>query len=208
MDARTTPGFRLPLTPTRTRFSSPWYHDTSANPPGCADGARLTMFSTPDDAFLPNSVPCGPRSTSMRSMSSRSSVAWPGRAYTTPSTTVETVGSTPGDVEMVPMPRTKIVESLLPPCWRNVALGISCTTVSMAVRLLRSSCSPSTTDTAMGTDCSEAERRVAVTVTLGMLAAMVSLAGSSGGTSAAIASAVPSSRPVPAAAWIQVFFLF
>ncbi|MNE10970.1 hypothetical protein D3C80_1037090 [compost metagenome] len=65
----------------------------------------LTTLSTPAEAFLPNRVPCGPRSTSMRSRSSRSRVDWPGRPNTTPSTTVATVGSTPGEVEMVPTPR-------------------------------------------------------------------------------------------------------
>ena len=77
----------------------------------------------------------------------------------------------------------------------------------MALRLLRSSCSPSTTDTATGTDCSDAERRVAVTVTVGIVAAMVSGgvsgAGSSATGSAATASAAPSNKPAPAAAWIH-----
>ena len=32
-------------------------------------GARVTMFTAPSVEFLPSSVPCGPRSTSMRSRS-------------------------------------------------------------------------------------------------------------------------------------------
>ena len=38
--------------------------------------------------------------------------AWPGRPVTTPSSTIDTVGSTPGEVEMVPTPRMNKAESL------------------------------------------------------------------------------------------------
>ena len=37
--------------------------------PNVDDGALLTMLMMPAEALRPNSVPCGPRSTSMRSIS-------------------------------------------------------------------------------------------------------------------------------------------
>ena len=116
---------------------------------------------------MPNKVPWGPRSTSMRSISSTSNVACPGLARTTPSMMVDTVGSTPGDVEMVPIPRIKILVSLFPPCCLKSTLGNSAAIVSMLLRLDCNSSSPLNTETAMGTERTDASRRVAVTVTDG-----------------------------------------
>ena len=63
------------------------------------------MLITPALAFLPNNVPCGPRSTSIRSTSTRSPNASPARANTTPSTTVEIDGSPAIEKVDVPTPR-------------------------------------------------------------------------------------------------------
>ena len=43
------------------------------------EGARVITLTAPADVFLPQSVPCGPRSTSTRSTSSRSLKPWPDR---------------------------------------------------------------------------------------------------------------------------------
>lgn len=102
----------------------------------------------------------------MRSTSSRSSVAWPGRPSTTPSMTVATLGSTPGEVEMVPTPRRNNEVSLLEAPVRKVRLGTSAGRLATLLRFSRSSASPWTTDTATGTCCKVVSRRVAVTVTV------------------------------------------
>ena len=47
---------------------------------GVNSGARLMTLIAPAVVFLPNSVPCGPRSTSIRSMSVKSNAAVAGRA--------------------------------------------------------------------------------------------------------------------------------
>ena len=80
------------------------------SPANSSPGRLVTMLSTPAEAFLPNNVPWGPRNTSIRSMSNRSEKAIPERAKTTPSTTVDTLGSAAVEKEMVPMPRRNRAE--------------------------------------------------------------------------------------------------
>ena len=88
---------------------------------------------------------------------------WPARSSTTSSSTVDTDGSTPGDVEIVPMPRMKMVRSLLDELVRKSALGtwarMSCT----LLRLSRLSCAALSTVMATGTFCNGSDRRRAVT---------------------------------------------
>lgn len=126
----------------------------------------VTILTTPADAFLPKSVPCGPRRTSIRSTSNKSSVACPGRLYTTPSITVETEGSTPGEVVTVPIPRTNKEVSLLEAPARKLTLGTCVTNVSSEFRCCLSSSFPLMTETATGTFWSDSSRRVAVTTTV------------------------------------------
>ena len=57
-------------------------------------GALDTILTTPAEAFLPNSVFCGPRSTSMRSTSIMVLNAWPAWTWDTSSKTTSTAGST------------------------------------------------------------------------------------------------------------------
>ena len=122
------------------------------------------MLMTPALAFLPNSVPCGPRRISMRSTSTRSSVAWPGRAVTTPSSTIDTVGSTPGEVLIVPTPRMNSELSLFEALVRKFTVGVCCVITDRLLRLPSSSVPPESTDTAMGVLCSGCSRLVAVMV--------------------------------------------
>ena len=78
---------------------------------------------------------------------------------------MDTVGSTPGEVEIVPTPRTNSEVSLFDALVRKFTLG---TWLAIAPRVLRLACSsawPSSTETATGTFCSGSARRVAVTVT-------------------------------------------
>ena len=83
------------------------------------------MLITPALAFLPNSVPWGPRSTSSRATSIRSLNASPERAKTTPSTTVETDGSPAIEKLAVPTPRRKIVWLSVVPDLRKLSAGTS-----------------------------------------------------------------------------------
>ena len=89
----------------------------------------------------------------------------PARPKTTPSTTVDTEGSAPCEVVMVPTPRMKSAVSLLDALARKFTVGIWVEIASMEFRLPACSCSPLSTETAMGTDCSDCSRLVAVTTT-------------------------------------------
>ena len=102
----------------------------------------------------------------MRSTSTRSSVACPGRAVTTPSSTVDTVGSTPGEVLIVPTPRMNSAESLFDALVRKFTVGSCCVMVERLFRLASSSEAPVITDTASGVLCSGCSRLVAVMVTV------------------------------------------
>ncbi|MNG36645.1 hypothetical protein D3C84_1237480 [compost metagenome] len=66
---------------------------------------------------------------------------------------------------MVPTPRTNSEVSLFDAPVRKFSDGTCWTMLDTLVRLSRSSCSPSSTETATGIFCSDSSRRVAVTVT-------------------------------------------
>ena len=66
---------------------------------------------------------------------------------------------------MVPTPRTNNDVSLFEAPVRKFSDGTCCAMLATPLRLSRSSCSPSSTETATGTFCSDSSRRVAVTVT-------------------------------------------
>ena len=162
------------------------------------------MLTTPAEAFLPNNVPCGPRSTSIRSTSPRSSVAWPGRVSTTPSSTVETEGSTPGEVVIVPTPRMKIVRSLFDAPVRKLTEGIAAVIAWTLLSWRSASEAPLSAVIAIGTCWSDSLRKRAVTTTspsaglaagadVGVgVAAAVSCAGVSGACCAVAGSATAS----------------
>jgi hypothetical protein len=83
---------------------------------------------------------------------------------------VETLGSTPGEEVIVPKPRISSEVSLFEDPVRKSAEGIR---EVMAPKLFKLDCSnsvPSSTETAMGTDCRGSARRVAVTVTVSNVA--------------------------------------
>ena len=155
------------------------------------------ILITPADAFLPNSVPCGPRNTSTRSISTRSSVACPGRAVTTPSITVDTVGSTPGEVVMVPTPRMNSDVSLLEAPVRKLTVGVCVVMAPSVLRLLCSSCSPLSTVMAIGTDCNGSLRLVAVTL-------MVSSLSDASGFAAAVGACCAWTTPATRAAIVDI----
>jgi len=66
---------------------------------------------------------------------------------------------------MVPTPRMNSEVSLFEAPVRKFSVGTCWTMLATPLRLSRSSCSPSTTETATGTFCNDSSRRVAVTVT-------------------------------------------
>ncbi len=53
--------------------------ETSTSDLNLRSGLRVLMLSAPAVVFLPNRVPCGPRSTVICLMSSKSEVSIPGR---------------------------------------------------------------------------------------------------------------------------------
>ena len=99
-------------------------------------------------------------------MSSKSIVAWPGRDVTTPSNTVDTVGSTPGEVEMVPTPRMNSAVSLLEALVRKFTVGVCAVTAPKVLTLASSSAVPLITEMAIGVLCNGWGRLVAVMITV------------------------------------------
>ena len=143
------------------------------------------MLTRPADAFLPNSVPCGPRSTSSRSISTRSPNASPDRANTTPSTTVDTDGSPAIEKVVVPTPRRNSDWlSVVPDFWK-LSAGTSDTAPSSPGRASVASAAPPITDTAIGTSCNRSLRFCAVmTISPGCASsagACVAVPGAGGG---------------------------
>ena len=132
------------------------------------------ILITPALAFLPNSVPCGPRSTSSRATSARSLKASAARLSTTPSSTVETEGSTAIENEVVPSPRRNRVWFSEVPALTKLSEGTSCVAPSRLAREAPAMASPLNTDTATGTACRRSERFCAVTtISPGALSSLV-----------------------------------
>ena len=126
-------------------------------------GAWVTTFTTPAEAFLPNRVLCGPRSTSMRSMSSRSLKAWDDRTKGTSSTTMATLGSMLMLNTLVPMPRR--LKPLLVAQSPRLTVNdgdMRVMSVNSSMRMA-SMVDSSTALTATGTSCTLCARFVAVT---------------------------------------------
>jgi hypothetical protein len=63
------------------------------------------MLMMPAEAFLPNSVDCGPRSTSMRFRLGKSEICAADRERYTPSMNTPTEGSIPALLAPLPKPR-------------------------------------------------------------------------------------------------------
>ena len=120
------------------------------------------MLTTPAEAFLPNSVPCGPRSTSTRSRSYRSPKACPERPSTTLSTTVDTLGSAATLNEIVPIPRivSALLRVVLPV--RKLTDGTSACNSSRLLANEASICWRPSTETATGTSLMFSSRFCAV----------------------------------------------
>ena len=87
------------------------------------------MLTTPAEAFLPNSVPCGPLSTSTRWTSPSESNACACCTTGRSSTMTATLGSTPIEKAKVPMPR-RMIELL--------GDDVACVTVSDEAARVRS----------------------------------------------------------------------
>ncbi len=126
-------------------------------------GSRVMIWTTPPEAFLPYKVPCGPRSTSTRSISARSRKAMPDRPSTTPSTMVETLGSTPGLNVCVPMPRilNDAVEGPELAC--KLRVGSSVASSAAFFSCASASVLPERRDTLTATSCRFCSRFRAVT---------------------------------------------
>ena len=123
----------------------------------------------PPIVFLPNSVPCGPRRTSTRSISNKSSAAPMWRPMYTPSTYRPTPGSVVTMWSACPMPRRKMLPfSALPmPYDVNVMPGVYFPMSRRSRMFASSNVSWEKTVTEIGVSCSDSSRFRAVTVTSG-----------------------------------------
>ena len=83
--------------------------------------------------------------------------------------TIDTVGSTPGEVLMVPTPRMNSELSLFDALVRKFTVGTTAVMVAMLLRLASSSPPPVSTDTAIGVLCRGCSRLVAVMVMVSTL---------------------------------------
>src|SRR5471032_1794789 len=126
----------------------------------------VTMLIAPATADLPNSVLCGPFSTSMRVMSARSLKAWNWVAMGMSSMMTATSDSTPMPTETVPMPRMKmaLLAAVVPELM--VSDGIMLTTSSISRMLVRWISFSLMTEMAIGTLSSFSTRLLAVTTTV------------------------------------------
>src|SRR5262245_15206272 len=138
--------------------------EISSQPSGSALGAAERMFSTPAVAFLPNSAPCGPRSTSKRSRSTRSEIIMPGRPRYTPSRNTPTLDSSASFAGLRPRPRMATLAC------RGLRMSVptlgtrrrmSCTRTSPP----RCSSAPLIWLSEIGTSCAFSERLRALTTT-------------------------------------------
>jgi hypothetical protein len=121
----------------------------------------------------------------------------PGRPMTTPSMTMETEVSTPGEVEMVPMPRTKMVRSLLDAPVRKSIEGTVLLMSCMSLRAWTRAWAPVTTETAIGTFWTDSKRWRAVTTTSpGADAPGPALAAGAVWPTAAVAKTVSAVAPI------------
>ena len=91
------------------------------------------MLIAPADELRPDSVPCGPRSTSIRSTSPRSFSPDPVRLRYTPSMNTATELSSPGLSPTVPMPRSRAVALASDPVDDTISDGASCAIWRMSV---------------------------------------------------------------------------
>ena len=157
---------------------------------------------TPALEFLPNSVPCGPRSTSIRSMSTKSLNASPARLKTTPSSTVETEGSPAIEKVAVPTPRRNSDWLSVVPDFRKLSDGTRYCAPSRLTRPCCASASPLITETASGTSCNRSLRFCAVT----MISSEVVASGAAAVTTGvcACAAAASANSAVPARIVVRI----
>jgi len=130
----------------------------------------------PAAVFFPYRVPCGPRSTSTRSISTRSPTLMPARPWYTPSMNTPTLGSMPALFPTDPMPRIRItVERVSVVAW-ILRLGTNCPSRANSVRPESSRKPDGSAAMEIGTSCSACSRLLAVTVISSMPAQVSSSA--------------------------------
>ena len=122
------------------------------------------MLMMPADAFLPNKVDCGPRSTSTRLRLGRSAICAAERERYTPSMNTPTDGSIPA--LFAPLPKPRMMKSVLAELcsWLTRSDG---TTLCKSLRSRICACSivaPLVTETATGVSSNVCSRLVAVTM--------------------------------------------
>jgi hypothetical protein len=152
------------------------------------------MFTTPPVVLAPNSVPCGPRRISTRSMSKRSASPSSFTVWTTPSTTVPTSVPTYGEgFATMPMPRITYEIAFVSPAltwiWTLGMLPVMSFRSWMCSDWIASAV---TADTEIGTSCMFSARFCAVTTTSSRPVA-VSAAG-------AWVASIAREKPTPAVA--------
>ncbi len=136
----------------------------SANPPYSGRGFFRITFTAPPVVLRPNSVPCGPRSTSTRSTSKNAKLLAFWRAMNTSSTYVPTGGSKVAIDSVLFSPRIEYTFAVpRPVLFEPKVLGISFTRSRVSWTFSRSSCASVNAVTAIGTSWIASLRRCAVT---------------------------------------------
>ena len=153
---------------TETDVSSSLVAPRRIPPVNSSDGPLVRMLITPADALLPNSVDCGPRSTSIASISDKSENACSLRTKGTSSTMTATLGSILVLKTLVPIPRRLkllfVAQSprLIVSEGEILVISVNSSMPSASIVLA------STTLIATGTSCTLSARLVAVTTTSSM----------------------------------------
>ena len=150
---------------------------TSKSPLRTKSGRLVTTLITPAEVFLPNTVPCGPFSTSIRSSSPRSPKPTELRGRYTPSITTPTEDSRPTLSPTVPMPRMRAV--VIASLWVLVTVrpgtSVCRSLMSRTPASCRASCDSAVTT--IGTSCSCSSRFCAVTTRVSRVLASCCCAG-------------------------------
>src|SRR5687768_12165167 len=121
-------------------------------------------LTAPAIELRPNSVPCGPLTTSARSTSYMAVMTPPVRPDQMPSTNIETEGSPPMPKSLVAMPRIASA-SVNPSSVLPLKPGVKSTMPRMSAMRPSFSMSPVKADTERGTSCSDCWRFCAVITT-------------------------------------------
>ena len=126
-------------------------------------GRLVIRWTIPAVVFLPNRIPCGPFSTSMRSTSTISLNREAEEEAASPSIMATTLGSIPRLAVSEPTPRRAMVLEPGLVGFKNVRDGVSAATSIILVSCASLMASAENTLMDLGTSCKDCSRLVAVT---------------------------------------------